>query len=73
MMELIIEAEGVKRLLYGPFNLCASRADLASLRDQLDYVLREADGDQRFNYGWITIHPQPIKAPAGTVPRPWKE
>lgn len=66
-MRLIIEAEGVKRELNGPFRLCAGANDLRALRDQLDRIISEP-----FTYGWNTIWPAPQDAGPDTPPQTWR-
>ena len=71
-MRFVIEAQGVKRELLGPFNVCASKPDFEALRDQLDLMLRDD-----FGYGWFTIWPKPQAArrdpDKGSPPIGWSE
>lgn len=67
-MKLIIDAEGVKRELNAPFNLCAGAADLRALRDQLNLILAD---DRAFYYGWVSVYPRPDATPSGSPPQPW--
>lgn len=49
-MKLIIEAEGVKRELSGPFNIAMSRADLDTLRTQLAQIDAEWERHDRHDH-----------------------
>ena len=71
-MKLVIEAEGVKRKLDGPFNICAGTDDLRELRDQIDLMLARWE-KENCCYGWATIYPRPTGPGPSTNPLPWAE
>jgi len=71
-MKLVLEAEGVKRELAGPFNMAASIGDLECLRDQIDYVLENWKRDG-CSYGWAAIYPKATGAGCATTPRKWSD
>ena len=64
-MKLVIEAEGVKREIIGPYALCASREDLKLLDAALT---RWLSGTSTF--GWCDIVELP-RSTANTPPMPW--
>jgi len=71
-VKLILETEGVKRELNGPFHLCASATDLETLRSQLDLILGSWK-EGGCVYGWTTIFPRPVPQQHGGTPLPWKQ
>lgn len=71
-MKLVLEAEGVKRELAGPFNIAMSRADLDTLRTQLDRVAAEWDAGG-CRYGWAAIYPKAQGPGPNSTPRRWSE
>ncbi len=71
-MKLILAAEGVKREINGPFEICASYADVQRLHSILTELLRTDDGRRGFHYGWFRVD-DPIDSPSNSPPRPWSE
>lgn len=71
-MRLIFSKDDVKREIEGPFEMCASRADLMELRSQLNNILAKDDTDRRFTYGWFSIWPAPIPV-VDTAPKKWTQ
>jgi len=71
-MNLILEAEGVKREIVGPFNVCASKADLERLQSQISGILRDWETGG-CSYGWATVYPKPEGPGPNSVPRKWTE
>lgn len=71
-MNLILEAEGVKRELNAPFNMCLSAKDLDALREQLDRIAAVWQV-RNVSYGWVRVYPIPEGAGVNSVPRPWAE
>lgn len=69
-MKFVLETEGVRREIKGPFNLCGSLVDLKALRDQIDQQLNK---EKIFVYGWITIWPEPIHDEPNRIPLKWTE
>ena len=57
-LSLVINQDGVKRKLEGPFAICVGRDSLLTLRSRLN----EIDMDS-FAYGWITIYEKPTIEP----------
>jgi len=66
-MKIIIEQDGVKRVLEGSFLLCISRADAKHLRHQLLQCTSE-----EHNYGWVGIAARASGVP-DTQPMPWAQ
>ena len=66
-MDIVIEYQGVKRAISGPFNILATRADFMALRDQL---ARGCVDD--FCYGWVDIRTTEAKSKPDTPPISWK-
>lgn len=65
-MKIVIDAQGVKREIEGPYSICASAPDLRRLRDAIaGFLVRE---DQV--YGWVEIVEKPVHAP-DSKPKPW--
>jgi len=66
---LVIEKDGVKRALSGPFRVCLSRETAERLIDQLVPALnRDA------SYGWLTVMPEIVdESPPDTPPREWTD
>ena len=71
-MKLVLEAEGVKRELVGPFNIAISRADLDALRTQLERI----DAEWKRTgccYGWATVYPKATGPGPNIVPLSWSQ
>jgi hypothetical protein len=64
-MKLVIEKDGVKREIDGPFRLCVSRLDADILIAQLRHEPQ--------TYGWVTIHPEVLNGEPNSPPRKWAE
>jgi len=67
-MKIIIEHEGTKREINGPFNICIKEKDLITLSNKLNKVRKRKGG---FYYGWIKIK-ESAEFLANTEPKPWK-
>ena len=67
-MKIIIEYQGVKRQIEGPFEICASGADFKRLREQLSYGCMD-----EFIYGWVKVRTVESESAANTSPIGWKE
>ena len=66
-MNIIVEHQGVKRIISGPFNICGTRADFMDLRDQL------AQGCvDDFSYGWVKVRRAEEPGKADTKPLHWR-
>lgn len=52
-MKIIVSAQGVKRVIEGPYAICGSATDFKTLRDALNRAL-DIEG-QPFCYGWIDV------------------
>lgn len=65
-MKLVIEQDGIKRALEGPFEVCLSKQDAQAIIR----CLREAADSQAF-YGWVLIHDCNVKRCSDTAPIPW--
>jgi hypothetical protein len=57
-MKAIIEYEGVKRQIDGPFSICIGRGNLETL---IQCLSEKQEGDLR--YGWIEITERPERTP----------
>jgi hypothetical protein len=68
-MKLLIQQGDTKRQLEGSFNLCASRADLELLRQQIDTALSCPD----FHYGWMPIYSDVPVALPNSQPLQWSD
>jgi hypothetical protein len=66
-MKIIIEYDGVKREIEGPFNICGSAADLRSLSEQL----RGFDPDA--SYGWMSIRTTEASITPNQPPIGWHD
>ncbi len=66
-MKFTIEYEGIKRQIDGPFNLCASKEDLAAIAD----AIREFD--EKAVYGWIFVRQRRAKMTPNQTPLGWKD
>lgn len=63
---LIINQQGVKRTLTGPFEICISRDALSILKERLNEVPED------WIYGWITIYEKPVVVVTpNTAPLSW--
>lgn len=71
-MKIILEAEGVKRELSGPFNIALSRVDLSALRTQLNRIDSEWEA-AGCSYGWASVYPQATGPGPNTPPMPWAQ
>lgn len=71
-MRLVLEAEGVKRELIGPFNIAISRADLSTLRTQLDRIDAEWESSGCC-YGWATVFPKATGPGPNSTPLAWTQ
>jgi hypothetical protein len=56
-----------KRDIKGPFNICASRDDLTTIRDCIDEWLRHHG-----SYGWVEVADKQSEI-LNTSPLPWDE
>ncbi len=65
-MNVIIQQNGIKREIAGPFRLCLSRDDARSLTRCIDSMA--ASGC----YGWVDICDMPDGPLAEGVPLPWR-
>lgn len=68
-MKIIIEHGNAKREINGPFNICGSKEDLCSLRDQLNNQLES----HSFIYGWVNILCPKQKSITNTPPIEWQK
>lgn len=64
-MKIIIEKDGIKREILGPFNICGSANDLAT-------IVRCIDSENIITYGWVKISEREPFTP-NTPPRAWSE
>lgn len=64
-MTIIINAQGVKREIEGPYSVCGSTVDLVRLRDALTAAL-----DCGLTYGWVEVAERPVIT-ANQHPEPW--
>jgi len=76
-MRILIEQNGVKREIVGPFAICMGREDAENLvscvREQLNRHCGD-DPEHRFSYGWIDIVDKHRAEPTGNLPpMPWIE
>ena len=65
-MKIIIDYNGVKRIIEGPFSICATRGDFMALREQLSEGCMEDH-----SYGWVTIRTHENNPSINTQPIDW--
>lgn len=65
-MKLVLDKDGVKREIEGPFKICGSEADMKVLAKCLG--LR----GEKFTYGWLDIA-ELADSTVNTPPRKWTE
>lgn len=70
-MKIIIQQGQRKRELTGAFNICAGRADLEHLIEQIQFVLNRQDQDD-FRYGWVHICEAEPFGPPNSRAEPWE-
>jgi hypothetical protein len=69
-MKLVIEHDGVKRVLGFPLGICGDRAAIEYLVQELQAHL----ADEGWCYGWTFIRPPYDGAsPPNTAPLPWRD
>lgn len=66
-MKVIIEQDGVKRQIEGPFWMCVSNRDAQHIIDALQKLLNEG-----IAYGWLPITELPPPSMSSTSPQGWK-
>ena len=68
-LAVVVNQRGVKRSLFGPFELCLDQVALHALKERL----AELDED-KWHYGWVTIYSKPtVYAKPNTQPLTWTE
>jgi len=65
-MKFVIDFQGIKREITGPFRICASSLDLQILKESL-YLPPGA------SYGWIKVTEDPMESASNTKPLSWLE
>lgn len=71
-MNIVIAAQGIKRELDGPFEVCLRRKDMERIHSILADKLRTDDGRSEFYFGWVRID-DAVDSPSNTPPRKWSE
>lgn len=67
-MRFIINQNGIKRELIGPFEICCGDAELYALQQMLERAQARGGG----HYGWHKIYQEPvIESSIDTPPKAW--
>lgn len=64
-MKIIINQDGIKRSLEGPFEICLSKDDLQTLLSCLRHH------EDSHVYGWIVIQDNTVRSTPNSDPIPW--
>ena len=68
-MKIIIEFNGIKREIDGPFSICMSSKDVQSLKDAIRPL---CDGSDGMTYGWVDVH-EILPRKSNVPPKPWTD